>query len=100
MVILASCDHGYELYVEPETCKIFQSESKMIKHWEFDRNIDNFFLSDSPKSTNKTANLTGNERQVKDGCADIYNAVQKWSKINREGTDVITEMANIRISFL
>lgn len=57
-------------------------------------------VSDSPKSTNKTANLTGNERQVKDGCADIYNAVQKWSKINREGTDVITEMANIRISFL
>lgn len=57
-------------------------------------------MSNSPKSTNKTANLTGNERQVKDGCADIYNAVQKWSKINREGTDVITEMANIRISFL
>lgn len=57
-------------------------------------------VSNSPKSTNKTANLTGNERQVKDGCADIYNAVQKWSKINREGTDVITEMANIRISFL
>lgn len=57
-------------------------------------------VSNSPKSTNKTANLTGNERQVKDGCADIYNAVQKWSKINREGTDVITEMANIRIIFL
>lgn len=57
-------------------------------------------VSNSPKSTNKTANLTGNERQIKDGCADIYNAVQKWSKINREGTDVITEMANIRISFL
>lgn len=57
-------------------------------------------VSNSPKSTNKTANLTGNERQVKDGCADVYNAVQKWSKINREGTDVITEMANIRISFL
>lgn len=58
------------------------------------------FTMDSPKSSNKTANLTGNERQIKDGCADIYNAVQKWSKINREGTDVITEMANIRISFL
>lgn len=57
-------------------------------------------VSNSPKSSNKTANLTGNERQIKDGCADIYNAVQKWSKINREGTDVITEMANIRISFL
>lgn len=57
-------------------------------------------VSNSPKSTNKTANLTGNERQIKDGCADIYNAVQKWSKINREGTDVITEMANIRIIFL
>lgn len=57
-------------------------------------------VSNSPKSTNKTANLTGNERQIKDGCADIYNAVQKWSKINREGTDVITEMANIRINFL
>lgn len=57
-------------------------------------------VSNSPKSSNKTANLTGNERQIKDGCADIYNAVQKWSKINREGTDVITEMANIRIIFL
>lgn len=57
-------------------------------------------VSNSPKSSNKTANLTGNERQIKDGCADIYNAVQKWSKINREGTDVITEMANIRINFL
>lgn len=57
-------------------------------------------VSNSPKSSSKTANLTGNERQIKDGCADIYNAVQKWTKINREGTDVITEMANIRISFL
>lgn len=71
---------------------------------ESDRSVSKLFspvrVSNSPKSTNKTANLTGNERQVKDGCADIYNAVQKWSKINREGTDVITEMANIRISFL
>lgn len=57
-------------------------------------------VSNSPKSSNKTANLTGNERQIKDGCADIYNAVQKWSKINREGTDVITDMANISINFL
>lgn len=88
-------------------CKIFQFESFIVNSTVVDQNTDNliansnnFFCLDSPKSSSKTANLTGNERQIKDGCADIYNAVQKWTKINREGTDVITEIANIRISFL
>ncbi|XP_061174758.1 cyclin-dependent kinase 2-interacting protein-like [Saccostrea echinata] len=50
--------------------------------------------------SNKTANLTGNERQIKDGCADIHNAIQKWTKTNRDGTETITEIANIRISHI
>ncbi|XP_022333595.2 cyclin-dependent kinase 2-interacting protein-like isoform X2 [Crassostrea virginica] len=57
-------------------------------------------ITSSPKYSSKTANLTGNERQIKDGCADIYNAIQKWTKTNREGTETITDMANIRISLL
>lgn len=74
--------------------------SKESDHGSVSKLFSPVRVSNSPKSSNKTANLTGNERQIKDGCADIYNAVQKWSKINREGTDVITEMANIRINFL
>ncbi|XP_062596564.1 cyclin-dependent kinase 2-interacting protein-like [Saccostrea cucullata] len=54
-------------------------------------------LNNVAKSS-KTANLTGNERQIKDGCADLHNAIQKWTKTNREGTEIITEIANIRIS--
>ncbi|XP_062568501.1 cyclin-dependent kinase 2-interacting protein-like isoform X2 [Saccostrea cucullata] len=56
-------------------------------------------LNNVAKSS-KTANLTGNERQIKDGCADIHNAIQKWTKTNREGTEIITEIANIRISHI
>ena len=62
--------------------------------------MSNLFSTGSPKYSSKTANLTGNERQIKDGCADIYNAIQKWTKTNREGTETITDMANIRISLL
>lgn len=44
--------------------------------------------------------LTGYQRQVADIVADFYNAIQKWSQINSEGFQEISEISNVKLSIL
>ncbi|XP_063423242.1 cyclin-dependent kinase 2-interacting protein-like isoform X3 [Mytilus trossulus] len=49
------------------------------------------------KEHNKSGNLTGSERQIKDGVADVYNLIQKWKNANSDGMHIIDTIANIKL---
>ncbi|XP_067681624.1 cyclin-dependent kinase 2-interacting protein-like [Haliotis asinina] len=42
-------------------------------------------------------NLTGILRKVKDTAADVHNQLLKWKKLNTEGSNIISEIANTKI---
>ncbi|XP_071080068.1 cyclin-dependent kinase 2-interacting protein-like [Haliotis cracherodii] len=42
-------------------------------------------------------NLTGMLRKVKDTAADVHNQIFKWKKLNTEGSNIISEIANTKI---
>ncbi|XP_046545122.1 cyclin-dependent kinase 2-interacting protein-like [Haliotis rubra] len=42
-------------------------------------------------------NLTGILRKVKDTAADVHNQILKWKKLNTEGSNIISEIANTKI---
>ncbi|XP_064490081.1 cyclin-dependent kinase 2-interacting protein-like [Ornithodoros turicata] len=55
-------------------------------------------VSGGPPSSH--VNLTGIPRKIKDSCADIYNFVQKWNKLNANGTLLMNKIASEKIRSL
>merc|ERR1711860_141808 len=54
----------------------------------------------SPKELNRSSNLTGSERKVKDGVADVHNLIQKWKIANSTGMQIINTIANIKLQHI
>ncbi|CAN7994912.1 unnamed protein product [Ixodes hexagonus] len=50
--------------------------------------------------TPSKSNLTGVPRKIKDSCADIYNIVQKWDKLNVDGTVLLNKIATAKMKSL
>lgn len=51
----------------------------------------------SPSRQLPQGNLTGSERKLKDGAADLNNYVEKWSSLNAIGCNLISEISNIKV---
>ena len=58
-----------------------------------------FFL-ESPRNLNRSGNLTGSERKIKDGVADVYNLIQKWRSGYSAGMKIVDEIANIKLQHM
>ena len=41
--------------------------------------------------------LTGSERKIRDCAADIHNSIEKWDDYNVEGSDILSELANLKL---
>jgi len=54
-------------------------------------------FSVSPIRQHSQGNLTGSERKLKDGAADLNNYMDKWSLLNTEGSNLISDMANLKL---
>ncbi|EEC00219.1 cyclin-dependent kinase 2-interacting protein, putative [Ixodes scapularis] len=50
----------------------------------------------SDRTPSKT-NLTGIPRKIRDSCADMYNIVQKWDKLNVDGTVLLSRIATAKL---
>lgn len=48
----------------------------------------------------KQGNLTGSARKLKDGAADLHNLVEKWNTLQIDGTNIVNEIANIKLECL
>lgn len=48
----------------------------------------------------KQGNLTGSPRKLKDGAADLHNLVVKWNTLQIDGTNIVNEIANIKLERL
>ena len=49
---------------------------------------------------NRSGNLTGSERKIKDGVADVYNLIQKWRSGYSAGMEIVDEIANIKLQHM
>lgn len=49
---------------------------------------------------NRSGNLTGSERKIKDGVADVYNLIQKWRSGHSTGMKIVDEIANIKLQHM
>uniref|UniRef100_A0A0K8RMG6 Putative cyclin-dependent kinase 2-interacting protein n=1 Tax=Ixodes ricinus TaxID=34613 RepID=A0A0K8RMG6_IXORI len=56
-------------------------------------------ISVADRTPSKT-NLTGIPRKIRDSCADIYNIVQKWDKLNVDGTVLLNRIATAKMKSL
>ncbi|XP_033733695.1 cyclin-dependent kinase 2-interacting protein-like [Pecten maximus] len=70
---------------------------KTLTEGSSDDNFSPVKAKGSPASIQKSANLTGSHRKVKDTTADLHNLCQKWLKFNSEGTDIINKIANVKL---
>ncbi|XP_052435931.1 cyclin-dependent kinase 2-interacting protein [Carassius gibelio] len=46
----------------------------------------------------KKGNLTGSARKLKDDAADWHNLIQKWERLNDEGSTIATKIVNLGMS--
>lgn len=46
----------------------------------------------------KKGNLTGSARKLKDDAADWHNLIQKWERLNDEGSSIATKIVNLGMS--
>lgn len=49
-------------------------------------------------STPQHGQLTGFQRRIKDSAADLYNSVQKWENLKKQGFNVVSGIANLKIA--
>jgi len=43
----------------------------------------------------KKVNLTGSARKFKDNAADWHNLIQKWERLNDDGSTIATKIVNL-----
>lgn len=48
--------------------------------------------------TPRHGELTGFPRKIKDAMADVHNLIQKWEKLKNIGLNVLSDLANLKIS--
>ncbi|KAL4237948.1 hypothetical protein ACF0H5_002658 [Mactra antiquata] len=53
-------------------------------------------LVESP-GLQRQGNLTGTARKLKDGAADLHNYIQSWNGYKTEGSNIISDIANIKL---
>ncbi|ESO83523.1 hypothetical protein LOTGIDRAFT_204781, partial [Lottia gigantea] len=51
----------------------------------------------SPVAELPKGNLTGKPRKLKDGAADVHNAILTWKQLNIQGTSLFNQIANIKL---
>ena len=45
----------------------------------------------------RQGNLTGSARKLKDGAADLHNLVERWNTLHIDGTNIVNEIARIKL---